>query len=56
MRRGPIRQHRWRAFPLAFQREPTGDELAASIDLIRDHGIAAFCRAILNANEFLFVF
>lgn len=45
-----------RAFSLAFQRNPSDDERAASIDLIRDHGLQAFCRAILNANEFLFVF
>ena len=45
-----------RAFSLAFQREPTAEEQAAAADLIREHGLTAFCRAILNANEFLFVF
>jgi hypothetical protein len=44
------------AFSLAFQRPPTPDELAASVELISQHGLNAFCRAILNANEFLFVF
>src|SRR5262249_10706172 len=45
-----------RAFSLAFLREPAADELAASSQFIQQHGLAAFCRAMLNANEFLFVF
>jgi len=44
------------AFQLAFQREPDAAELAGAGPLIREHGLAAFCRALLNANEFLFVF
>jgi hypothetical protein len=44
------------AFSLAFQRPPTSEEMAAACELVRDHGLTAFCRAILNANEFLFVF
>jgi hypothetical protein len=44
-----------RAFELAFGREPLADELAASEEVIRQHGIATFCRAIFNSNEFLFI-
>jgi mono/diheme cytochrome c family protein len=45
-----------RAFELAFQRKPAEDELAAAIALVQSHGLEAACRALLNANEFLFVF
>jgi hypothetical protein len=44
-----------RAFRLAFGRDPNARELAAASELIRDHGAAAFCRALFNANEFLYV-
>ena len=42
-------------FELAFLRAPTEDEMQDSIDLINEHGLASFCRALLNANEFLFL-
>ena len=45
-----------RAFALAFQREPDRDELAASTKLIREQGLAIFCRALFNANEFVYLF
>lgn len=45
-----------RAFALAFGREPRDSERAAAARLIEAHGLSAFCRAILNANEFLFVY
>ncbi|MBS0201407.1 MAG: PSD1 domain-containing protein [Planctomycetes bacterium] len=45
-----------RAFSLAFLRTPTPDEQSASVQFINQHGLPAFCRALLNANEFLFVF
>jgi cytochrome c553 len=44
-----------RAFRLAFQREPTEKELSAAVKLTADHGLVAVCRALLNANEFLYV-
>ena len=44
------------AFQLAFHRQPTADELTEATQLIRTHGLEAFCRATFNANEFLFVF
>lgn len=49
------KQVRW-AFQLTFLRDPTADEQAASVEFIQAHGLPAFCRAMLNANEFLFVF
>jgi hypothetical protein len=45
-----------RAFQLGFLREPAADELAASMKLVQAHGLAALCRALFNANEFLTVF
>jgi hypothetical protein len=45
-----------RAFSLAFLRDPTDDERSASVEFIAQHGLPAFCRAILNANELLFVY
>ena len=44
-----------RAFELAFARPPTRAERDAAGTLIAEHGLTAFCRAIFNANEFLFI-
>ena len=44
-----------RAFELAFNRQPEEDELGAAMQLIADHGLAAFCRGLLNANELMFM-
>jgi len=44
------------AFRLTFQRLPTEEELAAGVQLVQDHGLAALCRALFNTNEFLYVF
>jgi hypothetical protein len=44
-----------RAFELCFGREPDPAEVAGAAKLIQAHGPAAFCRAMLNANEFLYV-
>ncbi|MDA1274676.1 MAG: DUF1553 domain-containing protein [Verrucomicrobia bacterium] len=44
-----------RAYRLAFQRDPDEMETAASAALIRSHGSAAFCRALLNANELIYL-
>jgi hypothetical protein len=43
------------AFELAYSREPTNAELQDSVELIKLHGLDAFCRALLNSNEFLFL-
>jgi mono/diheme cytochrome c family protein len=43
-------------FRLAFQRVATEEEVTAATALVHEHGLAAFCRALFNANEFLYVF
>jgi mono/diheme cytochrome c family protein len=50
----PERQVR-RAFRLTFGREPTAPEKVAAVALVRSQGTAALCRALYNANEFLYV-
>jgi hypothetical protein len=44
-----------RAFLLALGREPDDVEGQAARKLVNEHGLAALCRAMFNANEFLFV-
>jgi len=44
------------AFRLALGREPGEAEQAAALGLIREHGLPMFCRALFNANEFVYVF
>jgi len=44
------------AFALAFQREPDHTEINAAAKLIREQGLPVFCRAMLNANEFVYTF
>ena len=43
------------AYQLAFQRQPTKTELKASARLIEQFGLHAFCRALLNANELIYL-
>lgn len=45
-----------RAFALAFNRGPTPAELGAGVRLVAQHGLALFCRALFNANEFVYLF
>jgi mono/diheme cytochrome c family protein len=44
-----------RGFRLAFGRAPSSAERAAAVALIKSHGTPAFCRALYNANEFIYV-
>jgi hypothetical protein len=44
-----------RAFALAYGRQPADDELAAGAALVQTHGLEAFCRALLNSNELIYV-
>ncbi len=44
-----------RAILLAFGREATEKEQQRAAGFIREHGLAAFCRVILNTSEFLYV-
>ena len=43
------------AFQLAFGRPPSTEELQAAVDFAESESLAALCRALLNANEFVFV-
>jgi hypothetical protein len=44
-----------RGFLLAFGRGPTDAELSAAATVIRNHGAPTFCRALYNANEFVYI-
>jgi Protein of unknown function (DUF1553)/Protein of unknown function (DUF1549)/Planctomycete cytochrome C/F5/8 type C domain len=44
-----------RAFRLAFGRDPSDAEEKAAEKLIQARGLPTFCRALFNANEFVFV-
>jgi hypothetical protein len=44
------------AFRLMFGREADHFEIELSTDLIERDGLEAFCRAMFNASEFLFIF
>ena len=44
-----------RAFALLYSREPEPEESRAATRLVREHGIRAFCRALFNSNEFIYV-
>jgi hypothetical protein len=44
-----------RAFELTCGRPPSSDEQTASVTFVREHGLAAFCRVLLNTNSFLYV-
>ncbi len=43
------------AFTLAFGRAPANEELTAARTLVKSHSLEAFCRMMLNANEFVYV-
>ena len=43
------------AYRITFQRAPTAKEQEAATKLIATHGAEAFCRALLNANELLYL-
>ncbi len=45
-----------RAFQLAFSRAPSPVELEEAKQLVAQHSLVALTRALLNANEFLFLF
>ena len=42
-----------RAFALAFQRAPDAEEIRGAAEIVRSQGLAALCRLLLNANEFV---
>lgn len=45
-----------RAFALAFQRKADARELAAAVKMVREEGLIPLCRAIFNANEFVYLY
>ncbi|CAN5238626.1 PSD1 and planctomycete cytochrome C domain-containing protein [soil metagenome] len=44
-----------RVYSLAYGRSPTASERSDAVTFVTSHGLRAYCRAILNSNEFLFV-
>lgn len=44
-----------RAWQLAFNRAPEKSEVKGAVEFAKAEGLPAFCRAVLNANEFLFI-
>ena len=44
-----------RAYQLCYSREPTDTELQVCYELIDAHGVEAFCRAILNTSELIYL-
>ena len=44
-----------RAFAIAFQRNATPDELRGATALVSEQGLFALCRALMNANEFVYL-
>jgi hypothetical protein len=42
-------------FKLVFGREPSPDELSAATTLVSKYGTRAFCRALLNSSEMIYV-
>lgn len=43
-----------RAYSMALNRDPDGDESAAAVSVVKEHGLPTLCRALFNSNEFLF--
>jgi len=43
------------AWQLAFNRAPEKSEVKGAVEFAKAEGLPAFCRAVLNANEFLFI-
>jgi hypothetical protein len=44
-----------RAFQLVYGRDASPDEKAIVQPFVQSHGLAEFCRVLLNSNEFLYV-
>ncbi len=44
-----------RGLLVAYQREATSQEIANSVSFVQDHGLAAWCRVIMNTSELIFV-
>jgi hypothetical protein len=44
-----------RVYAIAFQRTPSKREREAALQMVDEHGLPAFCRAVLNANELIYL-
>ena len=44
-----------RAYQLCYSRDPSAEETAACEKLIKEHGLAALCRVLLNTSELIYV-
>jgi hypothetical protein len=44
------------AFTLVLGRSPSSTEQTSAIRVVEEHGLKTLCRALFNANEFIFVF
>jgi hypothetical protein len=42
-----------RAYQIAFNRDPSSDEIADAEQVVREFGLATLCRVLFNSNEFL---
>ena len=45
-----------RTFEILYGRPAREEEVADALSFVTEHGLVSFCRAMLNTNEFLFVF
>ncbi|MCP4464296.1 MAG: DUF1553 domain-containing protein, partial [Planctomycetaceae bacterium] len=43
------------AFMWAFGRQPDAEEMAEVVQFVDEQGLEAFCRVLMNTNEFLFL-
>ena len=43
------------AYQMAYCRAPNENEISEAVQFIERQGLVAFCRALLNSNEFLFL-
>jgi hypothetical protein len=44
-----------RAWQLAYQRDPTAEEMKLALGLVKEHGLKALSRVLFNSNEFVTV-
>ena len=45
-----------KAYEVLYGRPASAEEVADALAFVKEHGMVSFCRAMLNTNEFLFVF
>ena len=52
---GDVPEQVVRAYLLTLGRLPDDEEKNRAIKFVNDHGLFLFCRALFNANEFVYV-